>query len=261
MASPIPQSRGLETAPCAPHKKRTLVTAFTKNAVGNVLDAVSKRQALHDPTAPNPIFYGASPNGGLAAGVQLLGRGDEANLAQEIASGRTIIGATIWSLYRLITSGALPTTDGPTAALFDLVCIDEASQMVLGQGLMALAGMAPGCRVVVSGDDQQLPPVRAMRSTRIDDREMGGSLYAFLKSAHATEFPLEETFRLNAPLAQFPERKFYPGRYVSATPNARLTLQANWRDGLDLVSRLALDPALPISASTWRNCAMPRCPA
>lgn len=228
------------------HPARTLVTAFTKNAVGNVLDAVTRRQALHDPTAPSPIFYGAPPNGGLAAGVQLFGRGDEADLAQEIASGRTVVGATIWSLYRLITSGALPATDGPTAALFDLVCIDEASQMVLGQGLMALAGMAPGCRVVVSGDDQQLPPVRSMRSTRIDDREMGGSLYAFLKSAQAAEFPLEETFRLNAPLAQFPERKFYPGRYVSAVPNARLALQANWRDGLDLVSRLALDPALPI---------------
>jgi len=227
------------------HPARTLVTAFTKNAVGNVLDAVAKRRALHDPTAPAPIFYGAPPNGGLAAGVQLLGRGDETDLAQEVASGRTVIGATIWSLYRLITSGVLPATEGPTAALFDLVCIDEASQMVLGQGLMSLAGMAPHCRVVVSGDDQQLPPVRSMRSTRIDDREMGGSLYAFLKSAHAAEFPLEETFRLNAPLAQFPERKFYPGRYVSAVPNAQFALQANWRDGLDLVSRLALDPALP----------------
>lgn len=228
------------------HPARTLVTAFTKNAVGNVLDAVAKRQATHDPTAPKPIFYGAPPSGGLIAGVQLLGRGDEADLVQEIASGRTVIGATIWSLYRLLTSGGLTATDGPTAELFDLICIDEASQMVLGHGLMALAGMAPGCRVVVSGDDQQLPPVRAMRSTRINDREMGGSLYDFLKSAQAAEFPLEETFRLNGPLAHFPERKFYPGRYVSAAPNARLALQANWRDGLDLVSRLALDPALPI---------------
>ncbi|MCT7376365.1 AAA domain-containing protein [Chelativorans salis] len=225
---------------------RTLVTAFTKSAVGNVLDAVARRQALHDPSAPDPIFYGAPPSGGVAAGVQLLGRGEEADVAQEIASGRTAIGATIWSLYRLIASGVLPAVDGPTAPLFDLVCIDEASQMVLGQGLMALAGMAPACRIVVSGDDQQLPPVRAMRSTRIDDREMGGSLYAFLKSAQAAEFPLEETFRLNAPLAKFPERKFYPGRYVSAAPDARLALHTHWRDGLDLVSRIALDPALPI---------------
>lgn len=225
---------------------RTLVTAFTKNAVGNVLDAVAKRQGVHDPGAPDPIFYGAAPGGGLAAGVQLLGRGDEADVAQAIAGGRTVIGATIWSLYRLIASGVLPTVDGPTAPLFDLICIDEASQMVLGQGLMALAGMAPNCRIVISGDDQQLPPVRAMRSTRIDGREMGGSLYAFLKSANAAEFPLEETFRLNAPLALFPEKTFYPGRYVSAAPDDRLSLKPDWREGLDLVSRIALDPALPI---------------
>jgi hypothetical protein len=225
---------------------RTLVTAFTKNAVGNVLDAVAKRQAVHDAAAPTPIYLGAPPTGGVASGVRVFGRGDEAELALEIASGRAVIGATIWSLYRLIGSGVLPIIDGPTSPLFDLVCIDEASQMVLGQGLMALAGMAPGCRIVVSGDDQQLPPIRSMQSTRIDDREMGGSLYAFLKSAQAAEFPLEETFRLNGPLVQFPERKFYPGRYVSAAPSARLLLRSDWRDGLDLVSRIALDPALPV---------------
>lgn len=234
-------TRGLRQRPA-----RTLVTAFTKNAVGNVLDAVVKRQALHDPTAPAPIFYGAPPGGGLSADVQLLERGDEAEVEQQLATGRAVVGATIWSLYRLIASGVLPTVDGPTAPLFDLICIDEASQMVLGQGLMALAGMAPNCRIVVSGDDQQLPPVRSMRSTKIEDREMGGSLYAFLKSANAAEFPLEETFRLNAPLASFPERKFYPGRYVSAAPDARLSLKARWRDDLDMVSRLALDPALPL---------------
>jgi hypothetical protein len=230
----------------AGHAARTLVTAFTKNAVGNVLDAVAKRQALHDPAAPAPIFYGAPPTGGLNRGVQLLARGDETDVAQSIGSGRTVIGATIWSLYRLIGSGVLPVVDGPTAPMFDLICIDEASQMVLGQGLMALAGMAPNCRIVVSGDDQQLPPVRSMRSTQIEGREIGGSLYAFLKSAGAAEFPLEETFRLNAPLAHFPERKFYPGRYVSAAPDETLALREGWREGLDLVARLALDPALPI---------------
>ena len=225
---------------------RTLVTAFTRNAVGNVLDAVAKRQAVHDPGAPDPIYFGSPPSSGLASGVRVLGRNDEAEVAQEIANGRAVIGATIWSLYRLIRSGVLPMVDGPTAPLFDLVCIDEASQMVLGQSLMALAGMAPDCRIVVSGDDQQLPPVRSMRSTKIDDREMGGSLYAFLKSAQAAEFPLEETFRLNGPLAQFPERNFYPDRYVSAAPTTRLSLRSDWRDCLDLVSRIALDPGLPV---------------
>lgn len=225
---------------------RTLVCAFTKNAVGNVLDAVAKRQAAHDASAPPPIYYGAAPGAGLSPGVSLVGRGDEQDVAAAIASNHAVVGATIWSLYRLIKANILPGADGPTAPIFDLVCIDEASQMVLGQGLMALAGMAPGCRIVVSGDDQQLPPVRSMRSIEVEGRELGGSLYAFMKSANAAEFPLVETFRLNEPLARFPERQFYPGRYVSATPDDRLALRTGWEDGLDPLSKLVFDPALPI---------------
>lgn len=225
---------------------RTLVAAFTRNAVGNLLDAVAKRQAIHDPSAPAPIFYGSHPGGGVSAGVQIFGRGEEVDVAAAIASGRAVIGMTIWSLNRLITSGVISSADGPTAPLFDLICVDEASQMVLGQGLMALAGMAPNCRIVVSGDDKQLPPVRSMRSMPIGNREMGGSMYAFLKSTRAAEFPLEETFRLNSPLTHFPERKFYTGRYSSVVPDVRLALRSDWEDGLDLVSRIAIDPALPI---------------
>jgi hypothetical protein len=225
---------------------RTFVSAFTRNAIGNVLDAVAKRQAVHSATAPRAIYFGSPPAAGLSSGVDLMGPGDEADLLQALAGGETVIGATTWSLYRLLSSGIAAGADGPTAPLFDLVCLDEASQMVLGHGLMALGGMAPGARVVVSGDDQQLPPVRTARETRVEGRDMGGSLYAFLKSANASEFPLEETFRLNAPLAAFPERKFYPGRYVSAAPAERLALRQDWSDGLDLVARTALNPDLPV---------------
>jgi hypothetical protein len=108
---------------------------------------------MHDPDAPRPIYYGAPPAAGLTAGIDVLDRGEEAQLLNSLASNRTIIGATIWSLYRLLSSGLAPGADGPTAPLFDLICIDEASQMVLGQGLMALGGLATGGRVVVLSRD------------------------------------------------------------------------------------------------------------
>jgi hypothetical protein len=225
---------------------RTLVTAFTRNAIGNVLDAVAKRQALHDPQAPSPVYFGNPPGGGLSDEVECLARGEEAALLEALDSGRAVVGMTIWSLYRLLSSGVADGADGPTAPLFDLICVDEASQMVLGHGLMALGGLAPAGRVIVCGDDQQLPPIRAAREIQVSGREMGGSLYAFMKSANAAEFALEETFRLNAPLAEFPERKFYPGRYVSAEPKSKLDLRADWSEGLDLVTRSALDPNFPV---------------
>lgn len=225
---------------------RSFVTAFTRNAVCNVLEAVAKRQLTHDPSAPAPIFYGNPPPQGLPDGVEQVPRGQEGDLVSEIANGRVVVGGTVWSLYRLIREHVPDSADGFTAPLFDLICIDEASQMVLGHGLMALAGMDEGCRVIVAGDDQQLPPIRAMRAVSIGDREVGGSLYAFLKDAEVAELPLQETFRLNAPLAQFPEQKFYPNRYVSAVPDAMLLLKPNWQEGLNDFQRIALDPAVPV---------------
>ncbi|HEY8004158.1 MAG TPA: AAA family ATPase, partial [Phenylobacterium sp.] len=131
---------------------QTFVTAFTRNAAANVLEGVAERQALHLPGAPAPIYYGAPPDSGLPPGVDGLRRGEERTLREALDSGRAVVGGTIWSLYRLLAADGA----GMTAQLFDLVCIDEASQMVLGQGLMALAGLAADGRVVVAGDDQQL---------------------------------------------------------------------------------------------------------
>lgn len=224
---------------------RVLVTAFTRNAIGNLLDAIAARQAAHDPDAGHPIFFGSGPDAVLSPDVDRLGRKDTPDLLQRLGTGRAVVGMTVWSLYRLLTENAVPGGDGMTAPLFDMVCIDEASQMVLGHGLMALAGLAEGGRVVVAGDDRQLPPIRAGRPVPLEGRELGGSLYAFLKSVGAPEYPLDETFRLNEPLTRFPERTFYPGRYVSRS-EAELRLRPDWREGLDVLARAALDPDLPL---------------
>ena len=224
---------------------RVLVTAFTRNAIGNVVDAVAARQQLHLPSAPTPLYFGEPPAAGVAPGVGVLDRRGGDALVARLAAGDCTVGMTVWSLYWLLTNKQLPGGDAQSAPLFDLICIDEASQLVLGHGLMALAALAPAGRVVVAGDDQQLPPIRAGRPVLLDGRELGGSLYAFLKSVGAPEFALDETFRLNAPLTVFPERSFYPGRYVSRSTR-QLALRPGWEDGLDLLARTALNPDLPL---------------
>jgi hypothetical protein len=80
----------------------------------------------------------------------------------------------------------------------------------------------------------------------VGGRELGGSFYAFLKSTQAAEFALDETFRLNAPLTAFPERKFYTDRYVSLVPQEKLALREDWREGLSVWQKAALDPEFPI---------------
>lgn len=230
---------------------RVFVSAFTRNAIGNLLDAVAKRASEYAPGLCDVRYVGAGPPAGLSGLVEHRERlsASEADAAlADLQAPYVVMGGSIWSLARL-TARKAAGGDGFTADLFDLVCIDEASQMVVSHGLMALAGLKASGRVVVAGDDQQLPPIRSARDIRVDTRDLGGSLYSFLKSGQVPEFPLDETFRLNGPLAEFPERVFYKDNYrsVDEVRDARLALIDTWRDGLDPWEADLLDPDWPVA--------------
>lgn len=228
---------------------RVFVTAFTRNAIGNLLDSVALRASVHDPGAFDVHYFGSAPPAGLSPRVEHRSSLYGAEGASALADLRTeavVMGASVWSLYRLLGRPEAGG-DGFTADLFDLVCIDEASQMVLSHGLMAIAGLKENGRLVVAGDDRQLPPIRAGRQVILHERQLGSSLYAFLKTGEVPEFPLEETFRLNGPLAVFPERKFYPGHFRSTVETKRLELVPEWQAELDKFEAAALDPDFPIA--------------
>lgn len=240
------QSRRAAGLPC-----RILVNAFTLNAIGNLLDAIQSKTARYVPTPPDVVYLGSQPGGGLNPAIRHVSfrqRDATAEAWEALQSDHLIVGCSVWALNKLMLAGDPAVTDGPTSPLFHLVCIDEASQMVVSNGLMALAGLAPGGRVLVAGDDKQLPPVRAVHNQEIEGRRLGGSLYDFLKSAQVAEFPLDETFRLNAPLTRFPESKFYPGRYrpTSASADRRLRLIEGWDRDAAAWERIALDPDYPL---------------
>ena len=230
---------------------RVFVSAFTRNAIGNLLDSVAARVGQFAPEAFDVHYLGAAPPAGLSQRIKhrasVAKQEGEAAFA-DLDAEAVVVGASVWQLHRLLSHKKAPG-DGVVAPLFDLVCIDEASQLVLSQGLMALSGLKPDGRIVVAGDDRQLPPIRAGRDVDVSGRQLGSSLYAFLKSAGAPEFALEETFRLNGPLTTFPEKTFYPGKYRSADAvrDARLALKPDWREGLEPWEAHALDPDWPIA--------------
>jgi hypothetical protein len=229
---------------------RVLVSAFTRAAIGNLLDGVAERVEVHGVELPL-VFLGSAPPDGLAAGIHHIERTGRAGLKDaidQIAAPQLVIGASVWTIYKLLQDGRLPGATGMFAPVFDLICIDEASQMPLGHGLIALGGLAAAGRIVVAGDNKQLPPIRVSRAVEIEGRNLGGSLYEYLKSVEAREFALEETFRLNAPLTDFPEKIFYPGKFRSTdeTKARRLPLAEGWDEGLSKWERVVLDPEWPI---------------
>ncbi len=228
-------------------RARVLVTAFTRNAIGNVVDAVAKSASEHCPGEIEVRYFGNGPANGLRLDVQhrkTISNDTVGAALGDLDSDAFVLGASVWTLNRLL--GSASNGDGFTSDMFDLVCIDEASQMVLSHGLMATAGLRLDGRLIVAGDDRQLPPIRSGREIRMGERQLGGSLYGFLKSAAVPEFALDETFRLNQPLAAFPESKFYPGAYQSAVPRSRLEYVPEWREGLEDWEIAALDPDYPV---------------
>ena len=93
------------------------------------------------PTGPEVWFFGNPPEAGVAPNVQVQDRLYRDGLDDAFAilnAPAVVVGGSVWSLYRLLADGRAPNADGLTGELFDLVCIDEASQLVLSHGLWAL---------------------------------------------------------------------------------------------------------------------------
>ena len=97
---------------------------------------------------------------------------------------------------------------------FDTVIFDEASQITLPLALMA---MRKGKRFIFIGDQRQLPPVLLSRS--VLDKE-SHSVFARLTSRDADHLVmLDETYRMNRWLTDWPSRTFYNGKLRSGGRN------------------------------------------
>ncbi len=118
--------------------------------------------------------------------------------------------------------------------------------------VLPLLATAPHASVILAGDDLQLPPI--VHGLYPDEKsEYGplfGSIFAFARSrAEAsgrvddTLFLLEENFRMNAPITDYPSASLYGGRLRSAQPDLRLDLAAD--SDCSLCAAL-IDPERPV---------------
>lgn len=220
---------------------RVFVTAFTREAVSNLLAAIAARVRIAAEDIP-VVFAGPQPDDEPEA-VDLV----TLKSLQTVLDGPScVVGMTTWSSSKMLNNGWHGGPPGEDGEVFDLLCVDEASQMKVAQGLMALAPLCDSGRIVVAGDDRQLAPIGNIEQWEVEDHKLGGSLYDFLRSAGISEFGLSETFRLNRVLAAEPARLFYEEKYESAVPERRLQLRPGWRTGLSGWLAAAIDPESPV---------------
>lgn len=97
---------------------------------------------------------------------------------------------------------------------FDLVVIDEASQMSVPEGVLSCAFLRPEGNVIVVGDHRQMPPIIAHNWEEEEKRSATAnrphlSLFEFLVERDFPWVALDESFRLHTTIADFLQENVY----------------------------------------------------
>lgn len=249
------------SAKAAGRPLRVLVSAATHRAIANVVVRIARELRRGDPhSAPGTQHSALSVDPPLRL-VKLEGRGSEADreahdagvevvddaklegiLAEADGTGLpVVVGSTVWSLWKRMRAASAEEEGAeeiPISPLFDVVVIDEASQMKVPDSLIALSSIRPGGRVVLLGDDRQLAPI--VRGSYDEENTLFGSAFAHFAGRFG-RLPLRESRRMNRALVDYPRRTFYPG-LVSMVPDRRVAVSA---EGVDLGD--------PLDALLWET--------
>lgn len=145
--------------------------------------------------------------------------------------------------------------------VFDVVLIDEASQMDMANAVLALAPMADGGSTIIVGDPKQLPPIQQVEAP-VGLETLVGSVYDFVADRRkVTSKDLLKNYRSNETIVGLSRFAGYPANLSSHFPDLQigidiplpLTRPADWPTHLAFGPELAmiLNPCQPISAFVY----------
>jgi hypothetical protein len=205
---------------------RVAVAAKTHAAVSIVLDSVARRLqellVMAGQDTQLDLFQHVriakvcnDLDEAVPAGVEvLLTDGNDAQSASEqwqelLTESVLIVGGTPGGLYRLLKQGAARGKQlNWSDAYFDLVVVDEASQMNLAEAVTAAAFLRDDGQFIAVGDHRQMPPILQHTWDRASRRDLAQarphlSLFASLLELGFARTALDESFRLPAEVAAF----------------------------------------------------------
>ncbi|MEQ8189010.1 MAG: AAA domain-containing protein [Candidatus Eremiobacterota bacterium] len=146
-------------------------------------------------------------------------------------NSRCILGGTVYSTNKMFTEA---DEDTP----FDMVVIDEGSQLRVPESLLAISRLKAGGRLLIAGDDRQLPPI--IKGYYPDPAPgeplLHRSIFEALKNPDIDKTltcQLFENFRMNKTLCLYPAEKIYGEKYKSfnaAVETKKLLLTDNLYD-------------------------------
>lgn len=242
---------------------RILVSAVTYNAIDNVLIDIANNLAELLPGDCDTFRVRSSfqaPPDATSLGHAIDAELSRQNPTQIILDLRdrlqnqtklVVVGAPPEQVHNLLTCN----NDPAQAEWFDLIVIDEASQMDVAHAILPLCAIASRGSVILAGDPLQLPPIHQAEAP-LGLECLVGSVYAFYRTLHQVpECSLDVNYRSNDTIVTFARQSGYAATLGSYSPDLRIDLLMplpqeqpnNWPDSLHWSSdwcRL-LDPAQP----------------
>jgi hypothetical protein len=179
----------------------------------------------------------------VAEGVERLfaDGGEESSAGEQWAAllgePLLVVGGTPGGIYNLVKKGA---SGGKaidwTQELFDLVIVDEASQMGIAEALTAAAFLRADGQFIAIGDHRQMPPILAHAWDRESRRDLKRaqphlSIFETLRALGFTSEALDQSFRIPAEIAGFLQRHIYAGDGIDFRSDNRTRMAA--ADGLE----------------------------
>jgi hypothetical protein len=191
---------------------RILLTAFTHAAIDNALrKAAELQRRLGIVRGEFPIRkLGETELAGMedVRGVPAKSGKGGWTWPEEAAVGLT--GGTVWAIRK-----------GAGAAGADLVVVDEGSQLRVPEASLVLGGIRPGTRLLIAGDDKQLPPI--VQAVYPDPEEGQPLLHRSIFECLKAQDPggrytatLLENWRMSRTLCLYPAEQIYTTDYRSA---------------------------------------------
>lgn len=189
-------------------------------------------------------------------------------LLQSSASGIVIVTGTPQQLHNLaMATSTKSSSENPARTKrpwFDLVIVDEASQLDVAASTLILTKAAGGAAFVLAGDDKQLAPIHQATPPK-DLGDVVGSVYAYVRHHHNVRpEPLQVNYRSNETLVEFTKRAGYDPGLHARNPDLRLSLigggfpdecPTNWPNELVWTSAFAriLDPSKPATCFIYED--------
>ncbi|WP_394903227.1 AAA domain-containing protein [Clostridium butyricum] len=218
---------------------RILISAFTHAAIENCLKKVVDMNK--EIVWKENNIYKLDSLKVFTNGIQSINTND---CNYKLKENRCIIGATVYAIEKVLKTSLEETP-------FDVVVIDEGSQMRISDSLLAISRLKENGRLLIAGDDRQLPPITNGEYPKAEDGNpsLYGSIFEFIHDAdfdNRLTCMLKENFRMNDVLCAYPALKLYHSEYKSVDDNiANQKIRLNFSSTSNSMIDDMIDPEYP----------------